>query len=256
MDGGRTQAHSSGTRATDIMKLQTSLLLVCLFRTSFALPLQIGIIASNSNEIFRLNGLTLATLGQTQASSMLPQYVFQQQQPEVLLTPQMVNMNPQGNNPFGPQGPQLYLPAQGNHLMPMVVPNGQPEQLGPPQDPNSPNVPQQAQNPFQGFPYFQYPSYGFPQLTRQQGFPYFYPPYGYPQQRNNVVLQPNNGQLERSTRRPQLPLQASQPKVQTEQTWPLGTQKEATTLPPDPRGDTSGPGVDEGQSNFPFLFEP
>ncbi|XP_037327289.2 uncharacterized protein odam [Pungitius pungitius] len=234
------------------MKLQTALLLVCLFRTSFALPLQIGIIASNSNEIFRLNGLTLATLGQTQASSILPQYVLQQQQPEVLLTPQMVNMNPQANNPFGPQGPQLFFSSQGNHLVPMVVPNGQAEQLGPPQDPNSPNVPQQAQNPFQGFPHFQYPSYGFPQFPRQQGFPYFYPPYGYPQQRNNVVLQPNNGQqqLERSTQRPQIPLQqASQPKVQTE-------QKEATTVPPDPRGDASGPSVDEGQSNFPFLFEP
>ncbi|XP_056264763.1 uncharacterized protein odam [Pseudoliparis swirei] len=228
------------------MKLQTTLLLVCLFRASFALPLQFGIIGSNSNEILRLNGLTFATLGQPQASSILPQYVLQQQQqPEVLLTPQLVNFNPQVTNPFGPQ---LFYPAQGNHLMPMFVSNGQQEQFGPPQDPNSPNVPQQAQNPFQVFPHFQYPSYGFPQLPRQQGFPYFMPPYAYPQQRNNVVLQPNNGQqkLERTTQRPQLPLQ----------TWPLGTQKESTAVPPDPRGDTSGPGVDEGQSNFPFLFEP
>lgn len=31
----------------------------------------------------------------------------------------------------------------------MLVPNGQQEQLGPPQDPNDPNVPQQAQNPVQ-----------------------------------------------------------------------------------------------------------
>ncbi|XP_034387065.1 vacuolar protein sorting-associated protein 27 [Cyclopterus lumpus] len=235
------------------MKLQTALLLICLFKTSFALPLQFGIIASNSNEILRLNGLTLATLGQTQGSSILPQYVLQQQQqPEVLLSPQLVNFNPQMTNPFGPQGPQLFYPAQGNHLMPMFVSNGQQEQLGPPQDPNSPNVPQQAQNPFQMFPHFQYPSYGFPQLPRQQGFPYFMPPYGYPQQRNNVLLQPNNGQqkLERTTQRPQLPLQqASQPKVQTE-------KKESTAVLPDPRGDTSGPGVDEGQSNFQFLFEP
>ncbi|XP_068445522.1 uncharacterized protein odam [Clinocottus analis] len=244
------------------MKLQTALLLVCLFRTSFALPFQIGIIASNSNEILGLNGLTLATLGQTQASSILPQYLLQQlqqlqqlqlqqQQPEVLLTPQVVSFNPQVTNPFGPQVPQMYLPAQGNHLMPMFVSNGQQEQLGPPQDPNSPNVLQQAQNPSQVFPPFQYPSYGFPQLPRQQGFPYFVPPYGYPQQRNNVVFQPNNAnngqqKLERTTQRPQLPLQ----------TWPLGTQKESTTVPSDPRGDTSGPGVDEGQSNFPFLFEP
>lgn len=31
------------------------------------------------------------------------------------------------------------------------------------------------------------------------------------------------------------------------QTWPLETQKESTTTPPNPRGDASGPGVDEVQ---------
>ncbi|XP_059187671.1 uncharacterized protein odam [Centropristis striata] len=235
-----------------MMKPQTVLLLLCLFRTSFALPVQIGIIASNSNEILRLNGLTLAALGQTQGSSLLPQFVLQQQQPEVLLTPQVVNLNPQVASPYGPQGPQLFFPNQGNQLTPVIIPNGQQEQLGPPQDPNAPNVPQQAQNPVQMFPQFHYQPYGFPQFHRQQGFPYFVPSYGYPQQRNPVVLQPNNGQqkLERATQRPQLPLQqASQPKVQTE-------RKESTTIPPDPRGDASGPGVDEGHSNFPFLFEP
>ncbi|TKS68206.1 hypothetical protein D9C73_002267 [Collichthys lucidus] len=182
-------------------------------------------------QILRLNGLTLAALGQAQASSLLPQYVLQQQQPEVLLTPQVVNLNPQMAGPFSPQGPQLFLPNQGNPFTPMLVPNGQQEQLGGPVDPNAPNVPQQAQNPVQGFSYFM-PSYGT-----------------YPQQRNNAVLQPNNGQqqtLERTTQRPQLPLQ----------TWPMGTQKESTTLPPDPRGDASGPGIDEAHSNFPFLFEP
>uniref|UniRef100_A0A3Q0QW80 Odontogenic, ameloblast associated n=1 Tax=Amphilophus citrinellus TaxID=61819 RepID=A0A3Q0QW80_AMPCI len=218
------------------MKLQTALLLICLFRTSFALPVQIGIIASNSNEILRLNGLALAALGQTQGSSILPQFVLQQQ-PEVLFTPQVVNLNPQVAGPFGPQGPQLLVPNQGNQLTPMLLPNGQQEQLGPPQDPNNPNVPQQAQNPMQMFPQFQYPSYGYPQLRRHQSFPYFVPAYGYPQQRNNAVLQPNKGQqnLERTTQRPQLPLQ----------TWPLGSKKEPTTVPSDPRGDTSGPGVDE-----------
>ncbi|XP_029995555.1 uncharacterized protein odam isoform X2 [Sphaeramia orbicularis] len=243
------------------MKPQLAFLLTCLIRTSFGLPVQIGILASNSNEILRLNGLTLAALGQTQGSSILPQFVLQQQQPEVLLTPQVVNLNPQVAGPFGPQGPQVLFPTQGNQLPPVLIPNGQQEQLGPPQDPNSPNIPQQAQNPVQMFPQFQYPAYGFPQLPRQQGFPYFVPPYGYPQQRNTVVLPPNNGQviqpnLERTTQRPQLPLQASQPKVQTDRTWSLGTHKESTTIPPDPRGDTSGPGVDEGHSNFPFLFEP
>ncbi|XP_068613097.1 uncharacterized protein [Brachionichthys hirsutus] len=178
----------------------------------------------------------------------MDKYVLQQQQPEVLLTPQVVNLNPQMTGPFNPQ---LLFPNQGNQFPPGVVPNGQ-EQFSPPLDPNLPNFPQQSQNTFQMFPSFQYPPYGFPQYPSQQGFPYFVPPYGYPRQRTNVMLQPNNGQqtLERVTQRPQLPLQrSSQPKVQTE-------RKESTTLPPDPRGDASGPGIDEGQSNFPFLFEP
>lgn len=81
--------------------------------------------------------------------SILPQYVLQQQTPEVLLTPQVLNLNPQLAGPFGPQGPQLLLPNQGNQLTPMLVPNGQQDQLGPAQDPNNPNGPQQAQNPVQ-----------------------------------------------------------------------------------------------------------
>ncbi|KAM9769312.1 uncharacterized protein odam isoform 1-T1 [Menidia menidia] len=238
------------------MKPQTYILLICLFRTSISLPVQIGLIASNSNEIlFR----TLAALGQTQGSSLLPQYVLQQQQPEVLLTPQVLNLNPQMAGPFGPQGPQLLLPNQGNQLTPVILPNGQKEQLGPAQDPNNPNVPQQAQNPMQMYPQFQYPSFGFPQLHRQQGYPYFVPSYGYPQQRNTGVLQPSNGQqsLDRTTQRPQLPLQqGSKTKMQTEKMWPAGAQRESTTIPPDPRGDTTGPGNDEGNVNFPFLFEP
>lgn len=80
-----------------------------------------------------------------QASSLLPQFVLQQQQPEVLLTPQVVNLNPQVAGPFSPQGPQLFLPTQGNQF-PLQFPNGQQDQLGPPQDPNNPNVPQQSQN--------------------------------------------------------------------------------------------------------------
>ncbi|XP_041837732.1 uncharacterized protein odam isoform X2 [Melanotaenia boesemani] len=239
------------------MKLQTAFLLICVLRTSFALPVQIGIIASNSNEILRLNGLTLAALGQTQASSLLPQYVLQQQQPEVLLTPQVVNLNPQVAGPFGPQGPQLLLPSQGNQLPPVFFPNGQQEQLGQQQDPNNPNVLQDATYPMQMYPNLMYQLLGFQQLQRQQGSPYFVSPYGYPQQRNTAVLQPNNGQQnpQRTTQKPQLPLQGFKPKLQTE-TWPAGTQRESTTIPPDPRGDTTGPGNDEGNPNFPFLFEP
>lgn len=85
-----------------------------------------------------------------QGSSVFPQFVLQQQQqPEVLFTPQVLNFNPQVAGPFGPQGPQLLLPNQGNQLTPMLFPNGQQELLGPAQDPNAPNGPQQAQNPVQ-----------------------------------------------------------------------------------------------------------
>ncbi|MEQ2161979.1 uncharacterized protein odam isoform X3 [Girardinichthys multiradiatus] len=218
------------------MKLQSALLVICLLRSSLALPVQIGLIASNSNEILRLNGLTLAALGQAQ----------------------VLNLNPQLAGPFGPQGPQLLLPNQGNPLTPMLIPNGQQEQLGPQQDPNNPNIPQQAQNPVQMYPQLQYPSFGFPQLHRQQSYSYFVPRYGFAQQRNTGVL-PNNGQQnqERTTQRPQLPLQqGSKTQLQTEKTWPAGTQKESTTVPPDPRGDATGTGTDEGNGSFPFLFEP
>lgn len=82
-----------------------------------------------------------------QASSLLPQLVLQQ--PDLLLTHQMLNLNPQIAGPFGPQGPQLLLPNQGGQVTSVFVPNGQQEQLGPQQDPNNPNIPQQAQNPVQ-----------------------------------------------------------------------------------------------------------
>ncbi|TNM86177.1 hypothetical protein fugu_008448 [Takifugu bimaculatus] len=219
------------------MELQTVILLLCLLKTSITLPVQIGILASNSNEVLRLNGLTLAALGQTQASSILTQLMLQQ--PELLL-----NWNPQLVAPFNPQ----FFPNQASQLTPVLLPNGQEQQ---PQDPNAANGPQPPLNPVQMFPQFQYPAYGFPHLPGQQGFGYFMPPYGYPQQRSTALLPPNNGQnLERATQRPQLPLQqSSQSKVQPEKTEP-------TTILPHPRGDASGPGVDEAQSNFPFLFEP
>lgn len=85
-----------------------------------------------------------------QAASFLPPFVLQQQQqPEVLLTPQVVNLNPQLAGPFGPQGPQFLFPNQGNQLTPVIVPNGQQDQGGLPQDPNNPNVPQQNPNTVQ-----------------------------------------------------------------------------------------------------------
>ncbi|KAM6940101.1 uncharacterized protein odam [Xenentodon cancila] len=182
----QTQERVRSIRETDIMKLQTAVLLICLLRTSLALPV---LIASNSNEV--------------------------------------VNLNPQVAGPFGPQGPQLLLPNQGNQLTPVLLPNGQQEQLGPPQDPNNPNGPQQAQKPVQMYPQFQYPSFRFPQLQRQQSFSYFLPPYGYPQQRGTAVLQPNNGQqnLERTTQRPQRPLQVRQKQIPLKICFPASTEK-------------------------------
>ncbi|XP_056136464.1 uncharacterized protein odam [Lampris incognitus] len=234
------------------MKLHIALLLVCLFGTSLSLPVQIGIFASNSNEILRLNGLTLATLGQIQmqASSILPQYVLQQQQPDVVLSPQMVHLNPKVTGPFGPQ---LLFPTQGNQLTHLLVPNGQQEQAGPPQDPNVPVVPQQPLNPMQMVPQYQYPAYGYPQQPGMPGYPYYLAPYGYPQQRNALMFQPNNGQvgpvqqsLEKTTQKPQLSLQqASKSKVQADETRPVGTHKEPTAPPPSYRGDAAGPGIDE-----------
>lgn len=193
-----------------------------------------------------------------QGSSMFPQYVLQR--PEVLLMPRVLNLNPLMAGPFGPQGPLMFTPGQGNQVTPHQ------EQLGPPEDPSAANVPQLPQTPVQVltvnihswvnagatkkklftklitviwselfltpsqiFPQFQYPTYGFPQLPRQQvwsrthkplwkhqwitsfnvcfhsqGFPYFLPPYVYP-----VLQPPNNPQqnLDRETQSPQLPLQ-------------------------------------------------
>ncbi|XP_071025741.1 uncharacterized protein [Oncorhynchus clarkii lewisi] len=235
------------------MKPQTVTVLVCLLGASLSLPLyqqQIGILASNSNEILRLNGLTLTGVGFGQTQM---QYVIQQQ-PELGL-PQMVNFNPQVGGPFGPQ---MMFPTQGNQLPPILYANAQQEQPGAPQDPNNPNNPQQPHNPAQGVPQFPqyYPSFSFPQQPRMQGYPY-YMSYGYP---NYPQPNQNNGQnqlnLEKTPQKPQLPLQqAAQPQAPGK-TWPKGFQTEAANPPPDHRGDTVDPGVDEGHPNFSFLFEP
>ncbi|XP_029529292.1 uncharacterized protein odam isoform X2 [Oncorhynchus nerka] len=241
------------------MKPQTVTVLVCLLGASLSLPIyqqQIGILASNSNEILRLNGLTLTGVGfgqtQMQASPFMPQYVIQQQ-PELGL-PQMVNFNPQVGGPFGPQ---MMFPTQGNQLPPILYANAQQEQPGAPQDPNNPNNPQQPHNPAQGVPQFaqHYPSFSFPQQPRMQGYPYYmsygYPNYPQPNQNNRQ----NQLNLEKTPQKPQLPLQAAQPQAPGK-TWPKGFQTEAANPPPDHRGDTVDPGLDEGRPNFPFLFEP
>ncbi|XP_062333361.1 proline-rich proteoglycan 2 isoform X1 [Osmerus eperlanus] len=248
------------------MTCQLAAVLVCLFSLTFSIPVQIGILGSNSNEILRLNGLTLTNLGfgqaQVQASPFLPQYVLQQQA-ELARTPQLVNFNPQLTGPFGPMGPPMLFPAQGNQLTPQIFPNAQQEpQPGTPQDPNSPHQTHNTQQ--QMVPQY-YPSFAYPQPPRVQGYPYYqYTPYGYPQMRNSPsVMQPtiNNGQgqqnPEKTTQNPQLPLQqAIKPPGQGERTWPKDRPTETSPLPPDHRGDTADPGIDEGRPNFPFIFEP
>ncbi|XP_035598178.1 uncharacterized protein LOC118362080 isoform X1 [Oncorhynchus keta] len=246
------------------MKLQTVTVLVCLFGASLSLPLyqqQIGILASNSNEILRFNGLTLTGVGfgqtQMQASPFMPQYVIQQQ-PELGL-PQMVNFNPQVGGPFGPQ---KMFPTQGNQLPPVLYTNAQQEHPGAPQDPNNQNIQinhQQPQNPAQGVPQFPqyYPSFSFPQQPRMQGNPY-YTSYGYPNypqpNQNNQVNGQNQQNSEKTPQKPQFPLQAAQPQAPGK-TWPKRFQTEAANPPPDHRGDTVDPGIDEGRPNFSFLFE-
>ncbi|XP_045072454.1 DEAD-box ATP-dependent RNA helicase 12-like [Coregonus clupeaformis] len=92
-----------------------------------------------------------------------------------------------------------------------------------------------------------------------QGYPY-YMSYGYPNNpqpnQNNQVNGQNQQNLEKTPQKPQLPLQqAAQPQAPAK-TWPKGFQTEAANPPPDHRGDTADPGVDEGRPNFAFLFEP
>ncbi|XP_035598181.1 uncharacterized protein LOC118362080 isoform X2 [Oncorhynchus keta] len=219
------------------MKLQTVTVLVCLFGASLSLPLyqqQIGILASNSNEILRFNGLTLTGVG------------FGQTQMQV----------------GGPFGPQKMFPTQGNQLPPVLYTNAQQEHPGAPQDPNNQNIQinhQQPQNPAQGVPQFPqyYPSFSFPQQPRMQGNPY-YTSYGYPNypqpNQNNQVNGQNQQNSEKTPQKPQFPLQAAQPQAPGK-TWPKRFQTEAANPPPDHRGDTVDPGIDEGRPNFSFLFE-
>lgn len=167
--------HVSGSNWNPCKQQQWGKMLHIYFGTKLLILILEFANASLCFQVLRLNGLTLAALGQAQvrfkkqlmrfwgvqieesvwsvafsvqAASLLPQLVLQQQ-PDVLLTPQLVNLNPQLAGPFNPQGPQLFLPNQGNQLTPIVVPNGQQDQLGPPPDPNNPSVAQQGQNPVQ-----------------------------------------------------------------------------------------------------------
>uniref|UniRef100_A0A4W4GP41 Uncharacterized protein n=1 Tax=Electrophorus electricus TaxID=8005 RepID=A0A4W4GP41_ELEEL len=81
-----------------------------------------------------------------QGMPFLPPFLIQQQ-PDILLPPQLVN--------FGAQVPGPFLTPQQNQLPPVMLLPSQQEQPTAPLNPNNPTLPQ---NP--GFPY--YLTYGFP----------------------------------------------------------------------------------------------
>ncbi|XP_066508552.1 uncharacterized protein odam [Hoplias malabaricus] len=120
------------------MKLKVFFPLTVLLSSCASAPIlrpQLGIIASNSNEILRLNGITLAGvgMGQTQGTPFLSPFLFQQQ-PEILLP-----LN------FGPQLPGPFLPPQQNQLPNVLLPPIQQEQP----TALNPNNPLVNQNPAQ-----------------------------------------------------------------------------------------------------------
>ncbi|KAI1887544.1 hypothetical protein AGOR_G00191400 [Albula goreensis] len=117
------------------MKLHTVIAFACFLGACSTIPVyqQFGILASNSNELLRLNGLTFSGVGfgQAQTASFLPPYMIQQGADIGLINPQVAG-------PFLPQTPPVVMPAGGNPLNPVLFPPGQQEQ---PQGHRSPRAP-------------------------------------------------------------------------------------------------------------------
>ncbi|KAK3507644.1 hypothetical protein QTP70_032247 [Hemibagrus guttatus] len=235
------RSHLCSTVKSDTMKLQTFILLAVLLSFCSSAPIlrqQLGIIASNSNEIVRLPGLTLTGMGlgqtQVQGSPFLSPFLIQSQ-PELLLPPQVLNLGPQVPGPFLP--PQQNLPS-------FLLPSLQQEQPTGPINPNNPVPPPNSQNPIQVFPQY----FPFPQVPGGQGFPY-YLSYGFPQR--NTLLKPSSNQntavQNAANQNPVRPTKAPQA-VQN------NVNMLRMTPPPDNRGDRPGRGV-EGDPAFPF-FQP
>ncbi|KAJ8407476.1 hypothetical protein AAFF_G00273330 [Aldrovandia affinis] len=246
----------------EIMKLHTVIVLACFLGACSAIPIyqQFGILASNSNELVRLGGLTFSGVGFGQAqvaqtSPFLPPYMIQQGADIGL------PFNPQVGG-FLPQSPSVIMPTGGNPLTPVLFPPGQQEQ---PQQgnqgPQDPNIGQaQPKPPSQMVPQY-YPTMPFGQRPGGQRYPYYY--YRYPQHNPTMVLQPTQGanqlNLEQTTQTPQLPLQVSQTQGQIEAVHvSSGKVLESRTSapPPDQHGDTPKTTMEEGRTSFSFLFEP
>ncbi|XP_056312728.1 protein transport protein SEC24 [Danio aesculapii] len=210
------------------MKFQATFSMAALLSICTCVPIyqpQIGLIASNSNEILRLNGLTLAGmgLGPAQGSPFFSPFLIQQQPPQVL------NFNP------GMQGP--FLPPQIN---PAQIPPLQQDPSLPALGPNN-GIP--AQNPPPGFPFF---------MTN------LYP------LRTPVRLMPNigpniQGQATLQPVQPMQPIQPMQPMQPMQPIQPIQNRGNLAdpkvTSAPEYRGDRPGPGTGEGNPGFP-LFEP
>ncbi|XP_053086982.1 cleavage and polyadenylation specificity factor subunit 6 [Pangasianodon hypophthalmus] len=235
------------------MKLQTFIFLAVLLSFCSAVPIlrqQLGIIASNSNEIVRLPGLTLSGvgLGQTrvQGTPFLSPFLIQPQ-PDFLLPPQVVNFGPQVPGQFLPPQqnlPPLLLPPQQN-LPPFLLPSLQQEQPTGPINPNNP--PPNTQDPAQVVPQY----FPFPQAPGGQGFPY-YMSYGFPPRNTLLKVPPNQNTANQNAANqnpvgPTIVPQPAQNNGKVLEPWRM-------TPPPDNRGDRPGRGV-EGDPAFPF-FQP
>ncbi|XP_060771669.1 uncharacterized protein odam [Neoarius graeffei] len=198
---------------------------------------QLGIIASNSNEIVRLPGLNLAGIGLGQTQIQGAQFLspfFIQPRPDLLLPPQVVN--------FGQQVPGPFLPLHQN-LPPILLPSIQQEQPTGPINPN--NLPINKQDPAQVVPQY----FPFPQAPGGQGFPY-YLSYGFPPRNTLLKFPPNmntanqNAANQNPVRPTKVP-QAVQNNGKVLEPWRM-------TLPPDNRGDRPGHVV-EGDPASPMI---
>uniref|UniRef100_A0A671S8Q3 Odontogenic ameloblast-associated protein n=1 Tax=Sinocyclocheilus anshuiensis TaxID=1608454 RepID=A0A671S8Q3_9TELE len=186
---------------------------------------QIGIMASNSNEVLRLNGLTLAGvgLGPAQGTAFFPPFLIRQQPPQVL------NFNPAMQGPF--------LPPQINQLNPAQLP------------------PLLQEQPIPGIG----PNNGLPTQNLPPGFPFFLTNL-YPLRNTPVRLIPNQNTGPSiqgwDTMQPmQPPVQPMQPMQPIQPIQNRGKSDPKVTSAPDYRGDRPGPGTGEGHPGFP-LFEP
>ncbi|TRY82918.1 hypothetical protein DNTS_027917 [Danionella cerebrum] len=199
-----------------MMKLQVIILIAALLSICTSVPIfqpQIGILASASNEILGLNGLTLGSLGlgPAQGPTLFSPFLMQQQPPQVL------NYNPGLQGAFLP--PQI---NQGQQDQPLSNPG------------QGPNIGLPAQNPPPGYPYF---------LTN------FYPmrpPLRLMPNQNTVPNVQGQGTIQQM-----MPVQPVQP-IQPIQNRGKGTDAKVTSAP-DYRGDRPGPGIGEGNAGFPLF---